>query len=97
MIELINKVSELKEELEKETSIKRVRELNKEIINDKELMNLIRKYHDTNDERIKKKIYSNKLIREYKEKETDINLIIMGINNSLKKISNRGKCGYENN
>lgn len=97
MIELINKVSELKEELEKETSIKRVRELNKEILNSEELMILIKRYHDTKDERIKSEIYSNKLIREYKEKETDVNLIIMKINNSLKKISNRGKCGYENN
>lgn len=97
MNELIDKVNELKDELDHEPVIKKVKELNKEILKDKELTALIEKYHSTHDLELKKQIYNHKLIKEYKETETDINIIIMKINNSLKKINDRGKCSHENN
>ncbi len=97
MNELIEKVNKLKEELDKTPSIKKVKELNKEILVDKDLINLIEKYHNTNDLELKKQIYNHKLIKEYKKTETDINIIIMKINSVLKKINNRGKCSHENN
>lgn len=97
MNELIDKVNKLKDELDKTPSIKKVRKLNKEISADKNLINLIEKYHNTNDLDIKKQIYNHELIKEYKETETDINIIIMKINSILKKINNRGKCSHENN
>lgn len=97
MNELIEKVNKLKEELDKTPSIKKVKELNKEILVDKDLINLIEKYHNTNDLELKKQIYNHELIKEYKKTETDINIIIMKINSVLKKINNRGKCSHENN
>lgn len=97
MNELIEKVDKLKDELDKTISVKKAKKLNKEILADKELITLIEKYHNTNDLEIKKQIYDHELIKEYKETETDINIIIMKINSILKKINNRGKCSHENN
>lgn len=96
MEKLIEKVDNLKEILENQECIKKIKELNKKILLDEELLSLIKKYHNTKDTKIKKMIYNNELIKEYKQNETDINIIIMEINSKLKEI-NKGKCRHENN
>lgn len=92
MDKLIEKVENLKKELDNQENIKKIKELNNKIFLDKELISLIEKYKLTQNEEIKKEIISNKLYKEYKEIETDINILILSINQKLKKITKKGKC-----
>lgn len=93
MEELIEKVSNLKEELDKRQEIMDIKELNLKIRKEEKLLELIRKYQISQDENIKNVILSNSLFREYKKKETDLNILILEINQSLKSINNKDKCG----
>ena len=91
MNELIDKVEELKEEIDSLDEIIELKELNEKIMLDKDLLKDIEEYNKTQDENIKERIINNKLFREYKHKETDCNLLIMEINQKLKEINNRNK------
>ena len=92
MEELLEKIDNLKISLDNREEIKRIKELNKQIKEDKNLLALISKYKEKPSEELKKEIYKNELYKKYKESETDINLLIISINNKLKEISNRGNC-----
>lgn len=92
MEELIEKVEALKEELNENVSVKKIKELNKKLEKDKELLQDIEKYQYTKDINLKNKIMNNDLFKEYKEEETEINFIILEINKRLKQINNKGKC-----
>lgn len=92
MEKLIEKVEKLKLELDEHPSIKDIKKLNQEIAKDRELIELIKTYNITNDENLKQNIISNELFKKYKEKETDVNIIILAINQKLKEITNKGKC-----
>ena len=72
--------------------VKEIKDINKLIMNDKELLELIKKYNETQDEDIKIKILNNELFKDYKDKETELNILILEINSKLKEISNKGKC-----
>ena len=94
MEELIEKLSSLEKELENTELVKDIKELNKKISNDKELLKLLDDYKLKPTEENKYKIIKNDLFKEYKDKETDVNLLIMQINQKLKQISNKDKwCG----
>lgn len=94
MEELIEKLSSLEEELENTDLVKDIKNLNKEISNDKELLKLLDDYKIKPTEENKNKIIKNDLFQQYKDKETDVNLLIMQINQKLKQISNKDKwCG----
>ena len=92
MEELINLVDNLKDSLDKTTEVKNIKLLNKEIIKDKELLNNIKEYNLTHDESIKSKILSNELFNKYKDNEIELNILIMKINQELKKISIKKGC-----
>ena len=92
MEELIEKVLELKKSLDENVDVKEIKELKEKIGEDKELLSLIEKYKYNRKESLKEKIYNNPLYKIFKEKETDINILILEINNSLKKINSKGKC-----
>ena len=92
MNELINKVEKLKESIAELDKVKEIKELNKEIIQDKELLKLIEEYNRTQSEIIKKQITNNELFQKYKTLETDINVLILEINSKLKQINDKGKC-----
>ena len=92
MNELMNKIDNLKEEINNTKEVKDIISINNKILKDEDLLNKISKYNKTKDEKIKEEILSNKLFREYKEKEIDLNVLILQINNELKKISDKGKC-----
>ena len=92
MNELVNKMNILIKEIDKLENVSKIKELNIKIKEDKNLNELITKYKKTQDEKIKKEIINNKLFKEYKLNETEINIIIMSINKELKKINNKGKC-----
>ena len=92
MEELIEKVENLKNELDKTEPIVNIKKLNKKIKEDKELRTLLEKYKSTNNINVKEKIMSNELFKKYKEEETNINFIILEINKRLKEINSKGKC-----
>ena len=87
MEELIEKVNELKEELNNTKEIKELKEINNSIMKDQELLNNIKKYNETQDNNIKERIINHKLFREYKHKENELNFIILEINKKLKEIN----------
>lgn len=92
MNELIEKVENLKNEISKTDSVKKIKELNKRVMEDKELTTLVEEYNKTQNEEIKNKILNNPLFQEYKETEIDINVMILAINKKLKEINDKGKC-----
>ena len=93
MNELIEKVDNLKQSISELDKVKEIKELNKEIIKDKELLNKIEEYNRTQDEKLKQEIINNELFKKYKVLETDINVLILEINSKLKQINDKGKCG----
>lgn len=92
MEELIEKVNELKEELNNTKEIKELKEINNSIMKDQELLNDIKKYNETQDNNIKERIINHKLFREYKHKENELNFIILEINKKLKEINSSRSC-----
>ncbi len=91
MEELIEKVENLKNLLDKSDEVIRIRELNKKL-DDEEFLRLIDEFKVTKNMEVKNKILSNEEFVEYKELENKINLLILKINQELKKISSKGKC-----
>ncbi len=92
MKELIEKVEKLKLELDKDIRIIRINELNKKLKDNPDLIKKIKEYHLTRKESLKEEIINNNLFKEYKKAETDINLLILEINQKLKQISKKGQC-----
>jgi len=92
MNELIEKIDNLKKTLDKNTSIIELKKVTDLIMQDKELLNDILKYQETNDSVLKSKIIENELFGNYKHLEAECNFIILEINKRLKEINNKGKC-----
>ena len=90
---LIEKVNELKDALSNTKEVLDIKELNKEIKKDKKLLELLNEYYLYPREDLKKQILDNELFRKYKEKETDLNILILKINSELKQITKKDKCG----
>lgn len=92
MERLLELTEQLKKELDEQEEIKKIKELNQKIQKEKQLQEQLLAYQKEKDPSIKEQIYKNKTYQEYKEAETNINLLIMEINQELKKIKNKGKC-----
>lgn len=92
MEEFYNKVNNLIDKIDESMLVKEIKELNKKVENDSKLKDLLKQYHLTQDESIKEQIISNDLFQEFKSKETDLNILIMSINQKLKKIGNGRSC-----
>lgn len=92
MEKLIEKVEYLKTSLDNNEDVKKIKQLNKIINEDKELLKLLVEYSKTKSNQIKEKIISNPNFRKYKEQETNINIIILELNQRLKEIIDKGKC-----
>lgn len=93
MEKLYEKIDKLKECLNETKCVIEIKRLLKEINDDKDLINMIEEYNKTEDERIRNKILNNKLFREYKHQEAELNLLILQINQRLKSITKKDKCG----
>lgn len=92
MNELMELVDNFKKSLDKTKEVQEIKEYNKKISLDKDLLDKIKKYKETQDESLKKEVLSNKLFQEYKEKEIDFNVLILKINKELKRISSKKGC-----
>ena len=92
MNELMELVDNLKKELDKKDEIIDIKKYNKIISCDKELLKDIEEYNKTMDSSIKNKIVSNENFNLYKEKETNLNFLILEINSKLKKINIKKDC-----
>lgn len=93
MEKLIEQVEILKKSLDNTTEVKNIIILNKKIKDSKELQEKINKYKERLNNNLKEEIYNDSLYKEYKEAETNLNIIILKINKELKKINSKGKCG----
>ena len=90
MEELYNYLDKIKNELDNSSIIKEYLKSKDKVMNNKELVKLIDKYHNTLDENIKSEIIKNKDFREYKKHENDVNFLILEINKILKDITKKG-------
>lgn len=93
MEELYDKIDNLKKALDETNVIKEIKQMTEEIKENQKLKALIEKYNKMQDERIKEQIINNKEYREYKHQETELNLLILEINQKLKSITKKDKCG----
>ena len=97
MNELIEKVENLKSELDSCSLVFSMKEVLEKVQKDSLLCSLLEEYSTYPREDIKTQILENDVFQEYKIKETELNLFIMEINQKLKTISKKGKCKHESN
>ena len=90
MEKLYEKIDDLIKVLNEQSEVKEIRRLNERLKEDQELKDLINKYQT--DKSLLKEIENNKLFQEYKEKETDLNILILKINERLKEITKKESC-----
>lgn len=95
MEELYELVDNLKSYLDNLEDIKKIKDINNKLSNNKDLLNKIDLYRKTSDINLKKEILSNKDYKEYKRLESNINLLILQINTKLKELVPRRN--HENN
>ncbi len=93
MNELMDKIEQVKEALDQTEVVQEMKKINEEVMKDKELLEKIEKYQRSQDPSIKEEILKNKIFRDYKQKETNLNLLILEINQRLKEIEiERKEC-----
>lgn len=92
MEKLIEKVENLKNALDEEQVVIDLKKLNNEIKTDEELNKLLTEYHNSPSETLRNNLIQNSKIRKYKEKETELNILILEINSNLKQITKKDKC-----
>lgn len=92
MEELIEKVDNLINKIDSLDLINDIKYLNDKVMKDKKLLELIEKYQASQDVKIRDEIISNDLFRKYKHKESEVNFLIMGLNQELKKINGGRFC-----
>ena len=86
-MDINQKLNELFSLLDKNEDIKKITKLKKNITNQE--TNLINNYRNNPTVENKKKLYENKIINEYLTCESNINYLILEINNKFKR---RGSC-----
>ena len=89
---LIEKLEQLKEEISKDPVVVDYLKEKKKILNNKELISKIERYQQTKLDILKKEIESSPSFLAYKEKETNVNLLILGINQKFKQLNPSFNC-----
>lgn len=92
----MNKTDNLIKSLEETKEIKTLKEKNKLLQEQKELLKDIHEYQLNPNEELREKIINNKFYRDYKKCENDCNFLILGINQRLKEVTKKGKSCHEN-
>ncbi len=57
-----------------------------------ELLFQIKQYQKTNDEAIKKKLYQDKTYQTYLEKESNLRILLFGMNLQFRKLKEKKRC-----
>ena len=96
-IEIINKLDEITSIIENDIDLLRIKELKKEILNNKDLMtkiNTIKEMSTYNEEylKLKKEILNNNNFEEFKKIENDTFLFIQSINKKLNSLREKSEC-----
>lgn len=92
MEKLMTKMDNLLKVLDENIKIKEAKKLREEVFNNDALVKLITEYNNTNNNDLKNSILKNELFQEYKSKETELNILILEINQKLKELTKRGNC-----
>ena len=92
MEELIEKLEQLKEEISRDLVVVDYLKEKKKILNNKELISKIERYQQTKLDILKKEIESSPSFLAYKETETNVNLLILGINQKFKQLNPSFNC-----
>lgn len=92
MEKLLEKIENLKEELNKKEEIQEIKKLNLQLKEHEQILNKIKLYNQTRKESLKDEIYAEEIYQQYKLAETNLNILILEINTKLKKINSKGKC-----
>lgn len=85
-------MEQLKEEISKDPVVVDYLKEKKKILNNKELISKIERYQQTKLDILKKEIESSPSFLAYKEKETNVNLLILGINQKFKQLNPSFNC-----
>lgn len=85
-------MEQLKEEISKDPVVVDYLKEKKKIFNNKELISKIERYQQTKLDILKKEIESSPSFLAYKEKETNVNLLILGINQKFKQLNPSFNC-----
>lgn len=92
----MNQTDNLIKSLENSNEIKTLKEKNKLLLKQKDLLKDIEDYKSNPSEELREKIIHNPFYREYKKCENDCNFLILGINQRLKEVTKKGKSCHEN-
>lgn len=98
MNELYEKIDVVKEELDRLPIFTEIERLVSDIKKNKELMAKLKQYQEYPTNHLRMEIYSYDEIRKYKEKENEVNLLILHMNKKIKEsFIEKGGCHHESN
>ncbi len=92
MEELIEKLEQLKKEISSLDIVEELQKRKDEVMNDSSLVEKIEEYKKHPKESLKKEIISSPSFLAYKEMETEIDLLILKLNQEFKKIRKKYDC-----
>lgn len=97
-----NKIKELLELLENDSRIKDLKKVKEKLLKNKTFLEKITKLQNLDiysDEykKIKQELFQNKDFVEFKHLENEINILILSMNQKLKKLVSERGCGHESN
>lgn len=95
MEELIEKLEQLEREISKEDVVVQYLKEKENIFNDISLISKIESYKQYPSEKVKEEIESSPSFLAYKEQETNVNLLILGINQKFKILRGEFDCKKE--
>lgn len=102
MEELNNKIDELITLLDEDSRIKDIELLKNKIVNNQDILNKISRLKELDKysneyKELKKELFLDKDFSSFKEKEAEIDYLIMEINKRLNELVDKGKCNHESN
>lgn len=92
MEELIEKLENLKKSIYDTKKVREYLQAKEVVFSDKLLIDKLKEYHESFDIKLKEEIMESPSFFAYKEKETEVNLLIFEINQEFKKIKSSYSC-----
>lgn len=92
MKELFHLIILLEEALDEEEVVQQLKNKYKELKKDKELVSLLKRYHQSNDEELREELLNSRDIRTVKKLEAELNYLILEINQDFKDLKDKRGC-----